>query len=57
MERIYFLKENTWFYKVSEAAGYNAARLVALVKAKYNCSPEYLTKAEYDYVYGSLNKK
>ena len=44
-------------YEVSEKAGYNAARLVALVKAKYKCDPEYLTKAEYDYVYGSLNKK
>ena len=44
-------------YKVSEAAGYNAARLVALVKAKYKCDPEYLTKAEFDHVYGSLNKK
>jgi hypothetical protein len=44
-------------YKVSEAAGYNAARLVALVKAKYKCDPEYLTKAEYEHVYGSLNKK
>ena len=44
-------------YEVSEKAGYSAARLVALVKAKYKCDPEYLTKAEYDYVYGSLNKK
>ena len=44
-------------YEVSEAAGYSKARLVALVKAKYKCDPEYLTKAEYDYVYGSLNKK
>ena len=44
-------------YEVSEKAGYNVARLVALVKAKYKCDPEYLTKAEYDYVYGSLNKK
>lgn len=44
-------------YEVSEKAGYSAARLVALVKAKYNCNPEYLTKAEYDHVYGSLNKK
>ena len=44
-------------YEVSEKAGYNAARLVALVKAKYKCDPEYLTKAEYDHVYGSLNKK
>ena len=44
-------------YVVSEKAGYSAARLIALVKAKYNCNPEYLTKAEYDHVYGSLNKK
>ena len=44
-------------YEVSEKAGYNAARLVALVKAKYKCDPEYLTKAEYEHVYGSLNKK
>ena len=44
-------------YEVSEKAGYNAARLVALVKAKYKCDPEYLTKAEFDHVYGSLNKK
>ena len=44
-------------YEVSEKAGYSAARLIALVKAKYKCDPEYLTKAEYDYVYGSLNKK
>ena len=44
-------------YEVSEKAGYSAARLVAQVKAKYKCNPEYLTKAEYDYVYGSLNKK
>jgi hypothetical protein len=44
-------------YEVSEKAGYSAARLVALVKAKYKCDPEYLTKAEYDHVYGSLNKK
>ena len=44
-------------YEVSEKAGYSAARLVALVKAKYKCDPEYLTKAEYDHVYNSLNKK
>ena len=44
-------------YEVSEKAGYSAARLVALVKAKYKCDPEYLTKAEYEHVYGSLNKK
>ena len=44
-------------YEVSEKAGYSAARLVALVKAKYQCNPEYLTKAEYEHVYGSLNKK
>ena len=44
-------------YEVSEKAGYSAARLVALVKAKYKCDPEYLTKAEFDHVYGSLNKK
>ena len=44
-------------YEVSEKAGYSAARLVALVKARYNCNPEYLTKAEFDHVYGSLNKK
>ena len=44
-------------YEVSEKAGYSAARLVALVKAKYKCDPEYLSKAEYEHVYGSLNKK
>ena len=44
-------------YEVSEKAGYSATRLVALVKAKYKCDPEYLTKAEYEHVYGSLNKK
>ena len=44
-------------YEVSEAAGYSKARLVALVKAKYKCEPEYLTKTEFDHVYGSLNKK
>ena len=44
-------------YEVSEKAGYSAARLVAQVKARYNCVPEYLTKAEFDHVYGSLNKK
>ena len=44
-------------YEVSEKAGYSAARLVALVKAKYKCEPVYLTKAEYEHVYGSLNKK
>ena len=44
-------------YEVSEKAGYSAARLIALVKAKYKCDPEYLTKAEFDHVYGSLNKK
>jgi hypothetical protein len=44
-------------YEVSEKAGYSSARLVALVKAKYKCDPEYLTKAEYEHVYGSLNKK
>ena len=44
-------------YEVSEKAGYSKARLIAQVKARYNCNPEYLTKAEYDHVYGSLNKK
>ena len=44
-------------YEVSEAAGYSKARLIAQVKARYNCVPEYLTKAEFDHVYGSLNKK
>ena len=44
-------------YEVSEAAGYSKARLIAQVKVKYQCNPEYLTKAEYDHVYGSLNKK
>ena len=44
-------------YEVSEAAGYSKARLIAQVKARYNCVPEYLTKAEYEHVYGSLNKK
>ena len=44
-------------YEVSEKAGYSKARLIAQVKVKYNCNPEYLTKAEFDHVYGSLNKK
>lgn len=44
-------------YEVSEKAGYSKARLVAQVKVKYKCDPEYLTKAEFDHVYGSLNKK
>ena len=44
-------------YEVSEKAGYSAARLIAQVKVKYKCDPEYLTKAEFDHVYGSLNKK
>ena len=44
-------------YEVSEKAGYSKARLIAQVRARYNCVPEYLTKAEYEHVYGSLNKK